>query len=485
MRGLQTLLIEKQDLASGRSDVPAVFLGSLKFAGIRSSSYQQRIDELQKMEMVAPNWVNRHPVVYPIHERYSWSWGVRAHLSARGHAKAEGSKFFQLTGDQLREEVDAGFSNKVHRGVAFESASLDVRRFILGSVQSAVMYGAELALGATAVEVIKEKGIVTGIQLGSGDQLFAKVIIDTTAGDIRPIPTEYQHWLILRYPRSFFGGAQLLLGRFGAPIVIYPSGSGTIVTAPISEPVAQSSTLSRVIEDIAMILPEVSLYRASHFKVLTQVASVNWGQQVEQSAMGDIYHHKATGVRGLYSAYGGEYWAHRLLARRVTGRITRYLKKREGDRTHLEVLPNCSTDFSWIDISQKYGMNPLQVKRLFDRYGLAAREVLEVIDAEKWTKQTLCECQQVLAAEVLYVAKREWATELESVRRRTSFGEGACLAEKCAFRGACVLARASSKNTSHKETVYRANQFRYARLQEAVLRGEQIAQVQNNEANRC
>jgi len=53
----------------------------------------------------------------------------------------------------------------------------------------------------------------------------------------------------------------------------------------------------------------------------------------------------------------------------------------------------------------------------------------------------VCQCEQVLAAEVRHAVRAEWARTLGDIMRRTRLGTGPCGGVGCAFQAAQILAR--------------------------------------------
>lgn len=72
-------------------------------------------------------------------------------------------------------------------------------------------------------------------------------------------------------------------------------------------------------------------------------------------------------------------------------------------------------------------------------YGHKAEGILDAATRHAELGQTLCECEQVLAAEVEYAVRKEWVTSLADLRRRTRLGNGSCQGCRCLRNAACFL----------------------------------------------
>jgi glycerol-3-phosphate dehydrogenase len=148
-----------------------------------------------------------------------------------------------------------------------------------------------------------------------------------------------------------------------------------------------------------------------------------------------MFDHAEDGVEGLYSLVGGGLTRARRLAEQVTNLICKRLRQKERCRTHLESLPGCTSEIPWLEEARRTQRDPLLVARLIRRYGHKAEGILDAATRNMELAHTLCECEQVLAAEVEYVVRKEWVTSLGDLKRRTLLGEGSCKGCRC-VRGA-------------------------------------------------
>src|SRR5690606_31677160 len=121
-----------------------------------------------------------------------------------------------------------------------------------------------------------------------------------------------------------------------------------------------------------------------------------------------------------------------------TDMVCRRLRQKEPCRTHLEALPGCSPEAPWLEEARRTGRDPITVKRLMDRHGYHAHDILMTAKEEAFLSQTLCERENILAAEVDYCIRKEYSDSLSSLGRRTRLGRGTCQGSRCLSR-TCIF----------------------------------------------
>ena len=166
-----------------------------------------------------------------------------------------------------------------------------------------------------------------------------------------------------------------------------------------------------LIQAVERYFPTIKSYRITHAFAGIRPTLHRWG--VKESALSRnhmIYDHAADGADGLYSMIGGQLANYRLMAQEMTDLLCRRLNRRETCQTHLETLPGCTSDMPWREEARRTGIDPITVRRLMFRHGYNAMKILDNAVKNPELSQTLCECEQVIAAEVEYCIREEWAT---------------------------------------------------------------------------
>jgi glycerol-3-phosphate dehydrogenase len=132
----------------------------------------------------------------------------------------------------------------------------------------------------------------------------------------------------------------------------------------------------------------------------------------------------------------------------------------------------------WREEAKRTGLDPITVYRLMYRHGYRATEILENARKDPALAQTLCECEQIIAAEVEYCVREEWAKNLSDLRRRTRMGRGPCQSCRCVNQTALFmgsLLRWPEEQINYETAAFLDMRFRAA---EAVLYGEQAKQAE-------
>jgi glycerol-3-phosphate dehydrogenase len=228
---------------------------------------------------------------------------------------------------------------------------------------------------------------------------------------------------------------------------------------------------------VGRYFPDVSRYRITHAIAGVRPTIDEWGLPAQRLSSGyRIHDHTAEGVDGLYTVAGGKLSTHRLMAEEVTDLVCRRLKVKDESKTKLESLPGCTAEMPWREESRRTGLDPVTVKRLMDRHGYKALEILENARRQPELCRTLCECEQVLCAEVEYTVREEWAESLDDIARRTRLGTGACRSCRCATAAARFTG--SLLGWSRERTAAEAADFAASRRRgtSPALSGEQAKQ---------
>ena len=88
-------------------------------------------------------------------------------------------------------------------------------------------------------------------------------------------------------------------------------------------------------------------------------------------------------------------------------------------------------------LAARFELSRFAVERLVARHGSRAEVLLA--DSDRRGMAVVCPHEPVLACEVRWVAKHEYARTLQDVARRTNLAHGACGGNDCALAGAVLV----------------------------------------------
>ena len=152
-------------------------------------------------------------------------------------------------------------------------------------------------------------------------------------------------------------------------------------------------------------------------------------------------HHDA---KGLWTVIGGKLTTYRSLSEDVVDRIIRSNGLKAGTcRTREENLPGAnSLEEAEAELQQFQRLTPECRERLLDVYGGRVRRILELARDDPRLGATVDPQQRVLAAEVVFSLRSEFATNLiDILHRRTMTGLAADLGASAAEGAAAAAAR--------------------------------------------
>jgi glycerol-3-phosphate dehydrogenase len=166
------------------------------------------------------------------------------------------------------------------------------------------------------------------------------------------------------------------------------------------------------------------------------------------------------GPRGTFlSVTGGKLTSYRALAEEVTDRIAAGLDRPRPARTAetplygggLSSLERAlSTDAP--QLARRYGLAPATASTLVETYGSRAGEVLAPVARDPGLARRLCDRSPDILAQIKYAVDREYAVTLKDLLfRRLAAGTGPCQGRDCARRAAEVMGRYAGWDERRRE----------------------------------
>lgn len=469
MRRLSVLLVERDDIGAGATAVvsPLVDGGNRVWSPRTSSPLIQEFDILERL---APHLFSETRVLVPANPKFT-SLSVRRLAGAAAGYQKLGStrrdrRVLSLTPEEWSARVP--FAPLAGGGIEHTQLLWDPSRFAVLNAKAAEQASAQILLNAHVEEVGYENGRVVGVRLrrhgGRAEFAFGKtVVVAAGAGmsRVRGVPFEPHE---LRKETALFLNervpATIALASSPAPTFLMPWRSGTWVGNWSSEFWGNPFHTGLESGEAALLAHHFlerpglqGLWRPSHFLTRVQFVGESTKRFYAKSgfAAADyqepaLHDFAASGMKGLFTLGGGNAGFCRLVAEKTTHAVCELLKHREECRTAFESLPGGSHDIPWQEEAQRTGLPPRVVHGIMKRHGYHAVAIFEQALERAELARTLCECEGIIAAEVEYCAKEEWATSLRAVGNRTGLHPGLCQGVRCATGTAQFLARLLSKD---------------------------------------
>ncbi len=458
MRRLSVLLIEQEDIGSGATEVisPLVDGGNRTWTAHSAPSLMQEFDILERL---APQLFSETRVLIPANPDLPQATLRRLQSTATtlqkmGSARRD-RRVQSWTPEEFRRRVPFFSQPYVAGGVEYTQMLWDPVRFAIANAKAAEQASAEILLGARVEEVSFENGRVVGVRLrrgqGRSEFAFSKTVIVAAgagASRIKGVLADEKHWqretilfLAERLPATF-----ALVSESSATFLI-PWRNQTWVGSWSSDYCGNPYPIGDLGGDAALIDSRFlnrkgvsGLWRPSHLMSRVHAgASESSGETAYSEPT--ITDHSTTGHRGLFSLSGGNGGFCRLAAEKISHQVTLLLKHREECRTAFESLPGGSHDIPWEEEAKRTGLPPPVVYGIIRRHGYHATTIFQRALEKPELARTICECEGVIAAEVEFCVREEWATTLKAISRRTGLATGNCQGVRCALNAVFLLQR--------------------------------------------
>jgi len=156
-------------------------------------------------------------------------------------------------------------------------------------------------------------------------------------------------------------------------------------------------------------------------------------------------HEERDGLAGFITIAGGKMTIARIMAEKTSDAVVARLGL-SGERVRCRTaelgLPGGDRLLSRTeieDLAKRFKVPAAAVARLAHRHGTRAEAVLEEGCRRPGGRNVICTCEPVLAAEILYAVRHEWARTLGDLRRRVRLGTGPCQGFGCSEAAAALL----------------------------------------------
>lgn len=247
--------------------------------------------------------------------------------------------------------------------------------------------------------------------------------------------------------------------------IFVPHGSITILgTSSMSIPDPEDTSTSRAEVENLLKIGEETFEDLRDYRILRTFAGsrplyIPPGGAIGRNASRGfaIVDHERDGLKGFFTIVGGKFTTYRLMAEKICDQICIKLKNTMPCRTADEPLVE--------EVSEK---DKKRARKFFPSYGtdLAAtrlgaerfKRVVEHLERSPESRELVCECENVTRAEVEEICKDCTSFNVNDVRRRTRIGMGTCQGSFCSLRASAVFADIGLESTA-KDSLANLKEF--------------------------
>ncbi len=468
LRGLKTLLLEKNDFAAGTTGASSGMIhGGPRYLLSEVKTTRASSQDAGYIRKIAPHLVFRIPFLHPILREGGGKKRIRlALVEAFFHAYDSfsalkgGKRHTRLTADEARA-LEPNLTPDVAGAVTFDEWGINTDRLCVANALAASDHGAEVRNHTEVRRVLREGNRVNGVIARNGltgeeFEYHCRILCNATgpwapklaalAGVvIRLRPAKGIHLVLDRRITNVAVTSNCIDGR---QIFINPHENTTLLGTTDDDyygdlddiPVSEDE-VEYLLQGMERSYPEIR--KARVISTTRGVRPTLFGQDVYEDELSRdhrlIDHAGEDGLEGFLSLVGGKLAAYRQMAEEATDRIAEKLGIQTPCKTHIFPLPGGDRSADADEISQNYRIPPYTAQRLLDRHGSLVPTVLASIDEQPEDRATLCPCEPVTRAEVRYAVRHEWAATLPDIRRRTRLGAGPCQGCQCLVPAAAIL----------------------------------------------
>ncbi|MBE9501380.1 MAG: glycerol-3-phosphate dehydrogenase/oxidase [Dehalococcoidia bacterium] len=459
LRGLQTLLLEKEDFAYGTTSRSSRLIhGGLRYlGGLQFRLVRQALKEREVLLGIAPHLVQSLPFVIPITRgaplhRLALALGMHLYdllpfgKSLPSHRRLSRRQTLEL-------EPGLELEGLVGSYLYYDCQVPFVERLCLENVLSAAEHGASLMNHAKVTGLLRADNAVCGVQvqdLLSGEvyQVGGRVVVnaaghwvdcvrDMLDRGVKPMVrrTKGIHLLIPQISRH----AIVLFARADGRLFFVIPWQGysligttdTDYSGDLDAVDAEARDVDYLLAEVRRAFPGVGLenifYTIAGLRSLADSGGRGTSDISRQHKLVD--HEKRDGVGGFVSVLGGKITSYRIVAKDTVDLVCRKLGLEASCSTAEAPLPGAPAvpQETVEQAAQESGMPVETVAHLATLYGSRFSQVLSLVRGDAQEGQPLCpHCRDVLA-QVRHAVEKEGAlTVSDFLLRRSTVGLGPC-----------------------------------------------------------
>jgi len=457
LRGLKTLLVEKEDFAYGTTSRSTRLIhGGLRY--LRQLEFRLVRQDMREREVllrIAPHLVHPLPFLIPMtrhSERVVMALGMRLydilsfdksvpsfrHLSRRETLDLEPDlQLDGLTGSYLYYDCQIPFAE----------------RLCLENVLSAAEYGASVANHAKVTGLVRDGDTVSGVQVedtlsGEVYQIATRLVVNAAGpwmgGVLDMVHTSSEPMLRttkgvhLLTPRICNNALVLFARADGRLFFTIPWQGYTLIGTTDTDYSDDPDTVHAEAEDVDYLLKEVRhafpsvkaedvFYTTAGLRALAGSRSGRASNVSRAHRLVD--HEPIDGVKGFISVIGGKITGYRAIAQEVVDLVCRKLGVNVPCSTAEALLPGAPAvrQGKVAQTAQENGLSVETVAHLNNLYGSRLYQVLELARNDARGKQAICPHSRDILAQIWHATQIEGAlTVSDFLLRRSAVGLAPC-----------------------------------------------------------
>lgn len=454
MRGVDVLLLEKQDLVHGASSRYHGLLHSgARYAVKDQEAARECIEENEILRKIGKSCVEP---VGGLFVRLPEDDAEFENKWVQGCA-ASGIKAEEISVQEALR-IEPNLSTKIVSAYRVPDAAIDGFRMAWQNADSARRYGGKIKTYTEVTGIVSVNGKIEGVRVRDfftkEEYMIGCEILINAAGawagkmaaaagievNVKP-----DKGTLLAFNQRI---CNRVVNRLRVPSdgdIFVPHGSITILgTTSIGVEDPEDTSSSRQEIEKLLQIGEETFENLRSYRMLRAFA----GSRPLYSAGGTegrgisrgfvILDHEAEGLSGMLTITGGKFTTYRFMAEKISDVVCQKLQVTTACRTAEEPLVEEVADSVKAKARQyfpAYGTELASARLGPERF----QKVLDKMIQNPEKRELVCECENVTLAEVEEAAADETTHTVSDIRRKTRLGMGTCQGNFCALRSAAVF----------------------------------------------
>jgi len=453
IRGIKTVLIEKEDIASGTTG---------RNHGLLHSGARYAVKDLDSAsECIAENKILKRIASHCIEN----TGGIFATLyddDPTYHDKLlEGCKYAGIKAKEISVtealKMEPNLSHRTMKAIKVPDGTIDPFRLAASNILDSSERGAKIFTHTIVTEIIIEGSRAIGVRcinaLNERFDVFGNVIINASgvwgqtvckmAGiDLKMFPSKGS-MLIIDYRVN-----NVVVNRCRPPSdgdIVVPGDTVSLLGTTskkieynkIEDLRVDDDEIDILLNDGEKLIPDIRKTRALRaycgIRPLVAHSGDAKGREISRGIV-LLDHKKRDGMEGLITITGGKLMTYRLMAEMASNLACKKLNIKKKCTTHKIPLPGSENKITSAKSLKKFtGIPSSIVGSTLYRHG---QRVHNILTKDRKNYRIICECEMVTEGEVEYALKNLNVKTIIDLRRRTRIGMGPCQGELCAYRAA-------------------------------------------------
>lgn len=459
LRGLKTVLVEKDDLASGTTGRNHGLLHSgARYAVKDIQSASECIEENKILKKIAWHCIEDTGglfITLPEDDPEYYFELIKRCEEAGIQCKELGTKEAM--------HIEPNLNPNIVHALSVPDGTIDPFRLAASNILDAVERGGALLTHTIVTAFIRDQDLIKGVRcqnrlsketfeiygnmVVNASGVWGQKVCEQTGIELKMFPSKGS-MVVIDYRVN-----NVVVNRCRKPSdgdIIVPGDTVSLIGTTskkisyekIDETMVDDDEVEVLLKDGEKLIPNISKTRILRaycgVRPLVALSNEMDGRDISRGIV-VIDHEERDGVNRFISIAGGKLMTYRLMAEMATDLICKKLNVKKSCTTHAVPLPGSEKKMSEQKrIKYFSGIPNSIVGSTHFRHGDRVHRILK---KDRKSYGLICECEMVTSGEVDYAIENLFVNDLIDLRRRTRIGMGPCQGALCAYRAAGHIAQ--------------------------------------------